>query len=353
MPRTRSLAWAELKIGLITIFAIVMTAILIFLLSGQAGFPWQQYELKTVFDNIAGLKEGAPVRLAGFEVGTVDALEFTGERVEVTMAVHRDVRSRITTESAASLGSISLLGESSVDITASAEGTPIEDGGYVPSGPSAGSLTDVATRASTGIEELTGLLQEIRAGRGTIGRLVTDDSVYRELAGLLAAAEEVASSITQGRGTLGRLVTDPTAARSLEASMDNLAAVTARIRAGEGSLGRLLADDVFATSLTSTTTNLDAITGRMNRGEGTLGQLATNPELFTRLNSMSDRLDTVVADLQQGQGTVGQLLQDKQLYENMNSTVAELRSTVVQVRELVEAIQADPKRYLNIRVSLF
>jgi phospholipid/cholesterol/gamma-HCH transport system substrate-binding protein len=68
---------------------------------------------------------------------------------------------------------------------------------------------------------------------------------------------------------------------------------------------------------------------------------------------MSDRLDTVVADLQQGQGTVGQLLQDKQLYENMNSTVAELRSTVVQVRELVEAIQADPKRYLNIRVSLF
>ena len=91
----------------------------------------------------------------------------------------------------------------------------------------------------------------------------------------------------------------------------------------------------------------------MNRGEGTLGQLANNRELFDRLNSMTDRLDKVVAGLQQGQGTAGQLLQDKQLYENMNGTVIELRTTVVEVRKLVAAIQADPKKYLNIRVSLF
>ena len=30
MPRTRSLAWAELKIGLLSIFALVMAALLIF-----------------------------------------------------------------------------------------------------------------------------------------------------------------------------------------------------------------------------------------------------------------------------------------------------------------------------------
>ena len=38
MPRTRSLAWAELKIGLVSIFALVMTTVLIFLLSGEGGF---------------------------------------------------------------------------------------------------------------------------------------------------------------------------------------------------------------------------------------------------------------------------------------------------------------------------
>ena len=71
MPRTRSLAWSELKIGGLTIVAIVITALTIFLLTGSRGFFWQRYNLKTRFANVAGLKAGSPVRLAGVEVGLV------------------------------------------------------------------------------------------------------------------------------------------------------------------------------------------------------------------------------------------------------------------------------------------
>ena len=139
MPRTRSLAWAELKVGLITVFALMMTVLLIFLLSGQGGFPWQQYALKTVFASIPGLKEGAPVRVAGLEVGSVDSLAFFpgNDRVEVTMKVRKDIQPRITTSSVASLGSVSLLGEAAVDITASSQGAPVPEWGYVKSGPAA------------------------------------------------------------------------------------------------------------------------------------------------------------------------------------------------------------------------
>jgi len=355
MPRTRSLAWAELKVGLITVFAIVMTAALLFLLTGQGGFPWQQYGLKTVFESIPGLKTGAPVRVAGLEVGSVKALDFIpgGDRVEVTMKLHKEMQPRITAGSVASLGSVSLLGEAAVDITASSRGTPIAEWGYVRSGPAVGSVADVATRAADGIAEATDLVRDIRAGRGTLGRLVTDESVYRDLNGLLIAAEDVAKNLNQGRGTIGRLMTDPRTARALETSMENLADVTGRIRAGEGSLGRLLADDSMARSLTSTTTNLESITGRVNRGEGTLGQLATNRELFDRLNSAMSSFDSVTANLQKGQGTVGQLLQDKQLYENMNGAVNELRTTLGEARQLLAAIRADPRKYLNVRVSIF
>ena len=45
-------------------------------------------------------------------------------------------------------------------------------------------------------------------------------------------------------------------------------------------------------------------------------------------------------------GTAGALLRDKQLYDNINTTV-------VEVLSLVEAIKADPRKYLNVRVSLF
>lgn len=346
MPRTRSLAWAELKIGLVSVFAVVMATTLIFLLSGEGGFFWQRYTIKTVFSNIAGLKPGAPVRLAGVEVGSVVDTPFVGDRVEVVMEIGRDQAARITTGSVASLGSVSLLGEGAVDITSSTEGTPIPEWGYVRSGATAGSLTDVATQASAGIEQITALVGDIRSGRGTMGQLVTNDSLYRDLNELVTAFEDVARTVTSGQGTLGRLMNDPAAARALEGSLQNLEAVTARLRAGEGSLGRLLNDDALSQSLTSTTTNLEAITGRMSRGEGTAGKLMTEEVLYDRFTSVAGRLDTVMAALQQGDGTAGQLLRDKQLYENMNGTMAEVRALVAEIRK-------DPRRYLNVRVSLF
>jgi len=346
MPRTRSLAWSELKIGILTVVAIVVATWFIFLLSGEGGFFWQRYSLKTIFPNIAGLKPGAPVRLAGVEVGSVSEVQFVGDRVEVVMEVDRDMQPRVTSTSTASLGSVSLLGEAAVDITASSEGMPIPEWGYIPSGPAAGSLTEVTTQAAEGIEQLTVLLQDIRTGRGTVGRLITDESLYNEMSALVASAETVVRNVGQGRGTLGRLANDPAAAQALEASLKNFEAITARIHAGEGSLGKFLTDDAVAKSLTSATSNLDAITGRISRGEGTAGKLVTERELYDRLNSMSDRLDKVMAGLQQGEGTAGQLLHDRQLYENMNGAVGELR-------QLVRDIRADPRRFLNVRVSLF
>jgi phospholipid/cholesterol/gamma-HCH transport system substrate-binding protein len=345
MPRTRSLAWSELKIGLMSIFALIVATAFIFLLTGSNGFFWQRYGLKTVFADVAGLKEGAPVRVAGVEVGTVQGVEFVGDRVEVLMEVLKENRPRITSTSVATLGSVSLLGEAAVDITASSGGTPIPDWGYVPSKRAAG-LTSVTDSATASLEEATALMQDLRAGKGTLGRLFTDEDLYRELTGLVSSAETVANNMNQGRGTIGRLMNNPAAARSLESSLENLQAMTARIRAGEGSLGQLLNDDSLAASLKSATGNLDAFAGRINRGEGTLGKLATDQELYNRLNSVSERLDKVVAGLQQGEGTAGQLLRDKQLYENMNGTMVELR-------DLVAAIRKDPKRFLNVRVSLF
>jgi len=346
MPRTRSLAWAELKIGLISIFAIFMTLVLIFLLSGEGGFWWQQYGLKTRFENIAGLKPGAPVRVAGVEVGSVTAAAFDGDRVDVAMKVNQKYKHLITSESVAVLGSVSLLGEAAVDISAAGHGTPVPEWGYVKSGRAVGSLADVTTQATEGIEQLTAVLADVRNGRGTIGQLITNDSLYRELNRLVASAEEVAQNVNRGRGTIGRLANNPAAAQALEGALQNLQDVTARIRAGEGTLGKFLTDDTLSRNLTSMSTNVDAITGRLSKGQGTAGALLNERELYDRMNSMMNRMDQVTAALQKGEGTAGQLLHDKQLYENMNATMAELR-------KLIAAISADPKKYLNVKVSIF
>ena len=47
MPRTRSLAWSELKIGVMAVAALALTALLIIAVGGASGFAWERYELKT------------------------------------------------------------------------------------------------------------------------------------------------------------------------------------------------------------------------------------------------------------------------------------------------------------------
>ncbi|MGE0392229.1 MAG: MlaD family protein [Vicinamibacterales bacterium] len=346
MPRTRSLAWTELKVGVVSIFAIGMAALMIFLLSGDSGFPWERYTVKAMFDDIAGLKTGAPVRVAGVETGTVTAITFKDDQVELEMEITEDMQSRITDRSVASLGSVSLLGESAIDITAASKGTPVPDYGYVKTGPAAGSISDVAARAGDSIEAVKTLMSDISAGKGTVGRLFTDDALYEDLDKLLSNVEAITRGLNSGKGSIGRLMQDPALAKSLEGSLKNLEGITADLRAGKGSLGQLLNNDELSRSLKSTTSNLDTMTAKLNRGEGTAGKLLNDDALFKKLDSVTGRLDKVVSDLQAGQGTAGQLLYDKRLYDRLNSTVTE-------VQGLVSDIRKDPKRYLNVKVSLF
>jgi phospholipid/cholesterol/gamma-HCH transport system substrate-binding protein len=346
MPRTRSLAWSELKIGLLTITAIVIAAVLIMSLTGAKGWFWQRYTLKTRFPNVAGLAAGSPVRVAGVQVGSVKEIVFAGEQVDVVFDVNKKVQERITDKSIAFLGSVSLLGSSAVDITPMTTGTPIPEYGYVPQGRAKGQFADIAEQASGTIDEVTGLVRDLRKGKGSAGKLIADDRLYNELQQFVATAGQMTREIQQGRGTVGKLLKDPRAAQSLEASMKNIEDMTRKLNSGEGSLGRLLKDDEFSQSLTAATTNLKGVTDRLNRGEGTAGKLLTDDALYTRLNAITTQFEQLATKLNAGEGTAGQLLKDKQLYENMNGAVGDLRA-------LIKAIEKDPRKYLNVKVSVF
>jgi phospholipid/cholesterol/gamma-HCH transport system substrate-binding protein len=346
MPRTRSLAWSELKIGVVAVTALVLATILVVAVGGAAGFSWQRYDLKTKFPDVKGLKTGAVVRVAGVEVGKVSHVQLSGAEVEVGLEVKKENQQRITTDSRASIGSLSLLGEPVIDITPSTTGTPLKDGDYIPAGRAPGQLSDVADGARESLEQLTAILKDIRSGKGTIGKVFSDDALYKEITKFVSTAEGVTSNLREGRGSLGRLIRDPAAYDRLNASLGDLQEITRRINAGEGSLGRFLKDDAFAKSLTSATANFDDITNRIRRNDNTVGKLLTEKELYDRFNSLAARFDTLAADLQKGDGTLPLLVRDKALYENMNAAISEARGLFSDIRK-------DPKKYLNVRVSIF
>jgi phospholipid/cholesterol/gamma-HCH transport system substrate-binding protein len=346
MPRTRSLAWSELKIGLMAVIAMALTAVLIVAVGGASGFAWQRYDLKTSFHDVQGLKSGAIVRVAGVEVGKVTKVELKGTAVEVVLSLKEENQSRVTTDSVASLGAMSLLGEPLIDVSAADTGTPLKNGDTIKSIPPKTQLSDVAGSANEGIVEATGLLKDIRGGKGTVGKLFTDQALYAEMNALIASANKVTDSINRSRGTLGKLANDPKAYDEMNAALANLHTLTQRINAGEGSLGQLLKDDKLARSLTAASNNFEQVSARLTRSDNTAGKLLTEKELYDRLNSTINRLDEMTRELNQGQGTAGQLLHDKQLYDNMNSAANELKGLIGDIRK-------DPKRYLNVRVSIF
>jgi phospholipid/cholesterol/gamma-HCH transport system substrate-binding protein len=346
MPRTRSLAWSELKIGVMAVAALVLTALLVVAVGGASGFSWERYSIKTSFANVQGLKAGAIVRVAGVEVGKVTKVELAGTGVDVHLSIKKENQSRVTSDSLASIGAMSLLGEPLIDVSPSTTGTPLKDGDFIKSKKPASQLSDVAETANEGIVEATALLKDIREGKGSVGKLFAEDKLYRDLNAFVDSANAVTASINKGKGTIGKLTNDPRAYDDLQKSLANLKDMTARINAGEGSIGQLLKDDKMAKSLSATSANFEQISGRLNRNDNTAGKLLTEKELYDKLNSTVNRLDELTRNLNEGKGTAGQLLHDTKLYDTMNSAATEMKSLIADIRK-------DPKKYLNVRVSIF
>jgi phospholipid/cholesterol/gamma-HCH transport system substrate-binding protein len=346
MPRTRSIVWSELKLGIVGIVAVLMASVLVIAVGGQGGFFWQRYPLKTQFDDVEGMKTGAVVRLSGMEIGKVTAVEFVGTRVEVTMEVSKDVRPLITTDSVATIGSLSLLGEAIVDLSAASTGRPLSDWQYVRSGVGGGPLGALQTSMTKGLDDASKILAGVRAGQGTLGKIVTDEALYRDIDRFVISATSVTKALNEGKGTLGSLMKDPAAYNSLKTSLENLQAVTERMKDEQSPLGRLLHDDAMGKSLSTATSNLEEVTAKLRRGEGTAGKLLTDQQVYDNLNALTAKLDRLITDLNAGRGTAGQLLHDQQLYDTMNRAAGELRDLLADIRK-------DPKKYLRVSVSIF
>ena len=60
----------------------------------------------------------------------------------------------------------------------------------------------MAAPVQEGVQAVTQLIQDIRSGKGTMGRLMTDEALYREFTALLGSAEGVIAGINRGQGTL-------------------------------------------------------------------------------------------------------------------------------------------------------
>jgi phospholipid/cholesterol/gamma-HCH transport system substrate-binding protein len=341
----------NLRVGIFVASALTVLALAIFAIGQERSMFTPMTELYTSFPDINGLVIGAPVRLAGVDVGRVSEIAFSENldhpEARIQLSVETRFMKRLRLDSRAYIDSKGLLGDKLINLTVGTPSEPpLKDGGYVQ--PRIGS-------------SLEGVAKELESTAGAIGRAAqTAQGAMSELASpevtenvrrIISSIAAILEQIERGDGLVHRLVYDTSYAQRVDTALANLermsahaSAATARVdrvlahvERGPGTLHGLIYDDQGATLLAEATraaSGVANVTDAINHGDGLAAAVLRDPsgkQLILDLATVSGRLERISHEIEQGRGTVGGLLVDPSVYEEMKTVLGNIeRSTVLK-----------------------
>jgi len=325
--------------------------------------------LTVEFPEAHGLREGDPVMVSGMRLGRVKSLAYDPHapperRITVVMYLNQELE--IRQGYVVRIEESTLLGGRNVEIDPGPRGAaPLDVGdarplvGTVASNPlealqEAGEVVaDVFQNLSGGggaigrlvsDEELgrkidafvtdfgamvadgRTIAEELRQGKGTLGKLLVDEQLHLDIANAAANLDRITAEVRSGQGVLGRLVRDNELADELSRAVRALREIGESIAAGEGTLGRVLRDESIAL-------NIERVTGDLAEGRGSLGALITTRELYDRVLAISDEVRAVASAVRQKEGSLGELIMSKDLYNEVLTAVKLLNRSLEDYRE--------------------
>lgn len=339
------------------ILASITLAVLIFLMTGTGGWFTHKIILKTYVDNAGGLRVGAPVRLAGVDIGNVTHIRIVQDHpatpVEITMKVNTVYSFSLRKDSVTLLSTAGVLGETFLDIDSSTAKAAAAADGDVLASREQPQIEDVVRSSQSTLQNMNSLLNRldnivayIESGKGSIGKVIFDPGLYDRLNATVAEFKGIVDDIQSGKGSLGPLLTSDEAYKKATNALDKLNAMIDDLQAGKGSAGKLLKDPELYENTNKTVANLRQLTDDMNAGKGALGKFTHDQEFANKLQTTMDNLATLTDQLAKGEGTAGKLFKDPALYNNLDQMLLE-------TRELVKAIRENPKTYLTFHVKVF
>lgn len=284
------------QLGLFVMAGLGFLIMLLYVIGKNQNLFGNTFTLKVTFSNINGLLPGNNVRYAGIDAGSVKGVEVSNDStIEVTLLIKTKMKPFIKQNARIRIGTDGLIGNRVVNIEPSPVTAPVVKEGEVLCGENevttddmlrtlGSTTTDVAliaaelkqtlqringskaiwqllddetlpagirqsverVKASTAylgqtMQDLSGIMLDIKNGKGTVGKLLRDSSV------LLKAEDAVASFKTVGAR-----------ADSLILQVNQLAASLQQdIQSGSGTVNVLLKDQQMAARLNNTIRNIE------------------------------------------------------------------------------------------------
>jgi len=259
----------ETIVGLFVVASLMALMFMVLVIAREEGL-WQDYvKYQAVFKNVVGLKRGSEVRLAGVTVGTVTATTIRSDgKILVTFEVMEKYKNQLREDSQASIGSIGLLGDRSLDLTPGSPDKPVLPPGGLMAGVEPLDLQELMARVAPSLDSIhkafTNLAQitddmidpkgdfkqavvniketfrKVNVGEGTLGMLVSDPKLYKQTLDILARTRKFVDSLNNPQGALGMLLHDPAVRGDIQKILKDIDVMTVNLRQGSMPLAQAL-----------------------------------------------------------------------------------------------------------------
>ncbi|MEM1126894.1 MAG: MlaD family protein [Bacteroidota bacterium] len=238
---------------------------MLFTIAERSFFLRNTFVVKAEYSRVAGLIQGASVQYQGVNVGRVESVQLPGrpgDKIVVEMAIRQAARPLLNPSTQAQIKSEGLVGNQIVVLVNPPQATSedIAEGAFI-RGVDPFDLFEITDRALVSVQQFENaaisfkeIVDDVRSGQGTLGRLVYDPTLY----------DEFVATTSETRRVLGNVA-------------DNAEALVGL--AGEATQG------------------VQSIINKVDRGEGTLAQLINNPAVYNQLLATSDTLLAISRDL--------------------------------------------------------
>jgi phospholipid/cholesterol/gamma-HCH transport system substrate-binding protein len=294
----------ETRLGIFVMLAAIAAVLLLETVGGIDRFK-RGYRVNALFRNVQDLKVGDRVKMAGVEIGRVQDISLTNNRVKVSMKLLRNAE--VKTDSTATVKFTGLLGQNFVSIDFGSPGAPrAEEEFYLGTAeqPDLSAMMQKLDNVATGVENLTKSITG-----DTLDNLLGPFTDFLNanrvpLTATIANLQAVSTQIAQRKGTVGKLIYDETLYNSALTSVTNLQEAAAEIR--------------------TTVADARRVIDQANSGQGTVGKLLKDEALYRETTASMTSLREILQKINQGQGSVGKLVNDQEFYKNAKLTLQKL-----------------------------
>lgn len=296
----------KIRLGLFVITGLLIFILAVYFIGDKQKMFGRTNRLEAVFNNVNGLQLGNNVRYSGISVGTVRGIEMINDTtIRVDMIIDKAIFPYIKKDAIATISSDGLVGNMIINIIPGKGNEPsVEPGDEIQTfnrirtEDMLTTLNVTNENAAKLTENLLKITNEIIKGKGTLGTLLNDTLISKDLAETMRYLKTTTKGTSETATQLNNLIV------SLN-NKDNVVGV--------------LKDTAVANKIKNMATNLNQST--------------------QNLNKVIANLDATILNIKQGKGAINYLTNDSELVRKIDSTMTNINQASLKLNENMEAMR--------------